>query len=144
MSYDTFIASVKAALEETTEAPAPGLHAYPEPREDSLLTAARGRFDGAYLLRRERGPEPFPTTSTNPRHWKGVLALEIATELKRSLEEADAKTAERGRLAMDSLIYTPRVEAGAIYAWDEPVITRQLKDKRIVWTVRLSIRWSEP
>lgn len=142
-TYAQVIASIQSALEESSTAPAPGLHAYPDPREDTLLTAARGKFDGSYLLRLERGPDIWPDSSTDPRHFKGVLAVEIGTELSDSMVTQDTTAEERGRLAMQSLIYSDRVDAGAIYRWEEPTKQRQLKDKRLVWTVRLHLRWSE-
>lgn len=141
MSYSALIESIEAAL----EASPPGLTATPDQREQSLLNVSRGGFDGSYLLRLDGGVQPWPDTSTNPRHWRGVLVVEVATELTTSLIEQSKTMETRGRQTMEALIdYSNTITTGSIYEWSEPTVQRAFAyDKRLVWSVRLNIRWTD-
>lgn len=136
MSFSSFITALKTSLV------AAGLEETPDPREDSLLNVARGNFDGSYLLSLESS-EPWPEmASLTPSHWRGVLRLEIATALTTSGISQDETVESRARSFFEQCVYTD-LASGDIYGWDAPQKLRNFKDKRIVWQIRLRVRWTE-
>lgn len=136
MSFASFIAALKSSLSTA------GLTETADPREESLLTSSRGNFDGSYLLALESS-DPWPeAASLTPSHWKGVLRLEIATALTTSVIAQSETVETRGRAFFEQCVYTDLAE-GDIYGWDPPQVLRNFKDKRIVWQIRLQVRWTE-
>ena len=137
MSYASLIAALKAGLV------AASLTENPDPREDSLLNVSRGAFDGSFLIVPESGASPWPEAARiNPSHWKGILRVEIATALTTSVISQSETVEQRARAFFENCVYAG-LNAGEIYRWDEPVINRNFKDKRIVWSVRIYVRWTE-
>jgi hypothetical protein len=137
-TYPAFITEVTNALESA------GFTNATEPRSNTLLNASRGNFDGSFLLRAETGGEPFPQASLSPRHFKQTITLEIATEIKTSLVDADILVEERAAKAYKAIFYTNFASGGSFYGWGTPRKQRDLEGKRIVWAVTLQTRWVNP
>lgn len=137
MSYAALINALKAGLV------AAGLVENPDPREDSLLTSSRGAFDGSFLIVPESGASPWPEAARiTPSHWKGIIRVEIATALTTSVVVQSETVEARARAFFEKCVYVG-LQQGEIYRWDEPTISRNYKDKRIVWSVRVFVRWTE-
>lgn len=137
MSYAQLITALKAGLV------AAGMTENPDPREDSLLNVSRGNFDGSFLIVPESGASPWPEAARlTPSHWKGILRAEIATALTTSVITQSETVEQRARAFFEKCVYA-ELNAGEIYRWDDPVINRNFKDKRIVWSVRIYVRWTE-
>lgn len=137
MSYAQLITALKAGLVSA------GLTENPDPREDSLANAARGNFDGSFLIIPESGAEPWPEAAkATPSHWKGAIRLEIATALTTSVVAQSETVESRARMFFEKCVYAG-LNAGEIYRWDPPTINRNFKDKRIIWSIRIFARWTE-
>lgn len=137
MSYAALITALKAGLVTS------GLTENPDPREDSLVNASRGAFDGSFLIVPESGASPWPEAARiTPSHWKGILRVEIATTLTTSVVTQSETVESRARAFFENCVYLG-LGQGEIYRWDEPTITRNFKDKRIVWSIRIYVRWTE-
>lgn len=134
-TFSTFIQEVRQALV------AVGLKEAADPRDNSLIVASRGNFDGSFLLRAETGGDPFPQSDLSPRHFKQEILLEVATELKNSLLEADILVEERAAKVFKAIFYVNFPSGGAFYGWSTPRKQRDLEGKRIVWSVLLKARW---
>jgi hypothetical protein len=135
MSFENFVIQAKAALALA------GLTETPDPREDSLTSTSRGGADGSYLLSLESA-EPWPEQAKLvPTEYKGILRVEILTALTTSVIAQGEAVAERARQFFEKVVYA-ELSDGSIYAWEEPRVIRNFKDKRIVWQIRCSIRWS--
>lgn len=132
--FQTFMQEVRQALL------AIGLKESADPRDNSLLVASRGNFDGSFLLRAETGGEPFPQSDLSPRHFKQEILLEVATELKTSLAAADILVEQRAAQIFKAIFYV-NFSSGAFYGWSTPRKLRDLEGKRIVWSVLLKARW---
>jgi len=136
MSYAALLAELDTALQNA------GLTAAAEPRDGSLLSAGRGNFDGCYLLVNESGAQPWPDLAVNPSHWRGSMRLEVGTELKTSAQKQSETIEQRGRAAFEAIVYAA-FSNGCIYEWDTPQVQRAPQDKRLVWTLRFRMRWTE-
>lgn len=134
-TFSTFIAEVTSALVSE------GFVAASEPRGNTLLNASRGNFDGSFMLRAETGGEPYPQAALSPRHFKQSITLEVATEIKTSLVEADAIVEERAAKVFKVIFYRTFPSGGAFYGWETPRKSRDIEGKRIVWSIVLKARW---
>lgn len=137
MSYAQLITALKAGLVSA------GLTENPDPREDSLANASRGAFDGSFLIVPESGAEPWPEAAkATPSHWKGILRVEVATTLTTSVVSQSETVEQRARLFFEKCVYGG-LSAGEIYQWEPPTTSRNFKDKRIIWSIRIFVRWTE-
>ena len=133
-TYKDFIQEGSSALI------AAGLTPAADPRQNSLSTASRGNFDGSFLIRNEQGGEPWPEASLVPRHWKGNLTIEVATDVATSLQEADVLVEDRAAKVYKAIFFV-NFAHGRFYQWSTPRKTRDLDNKRIVWSVEIRARW---
>lgn len=134
-TYGDFITEVSNALQGV------GLTPAADPRQNSLSVASRGNFDGSFLIRNETGGEPWPEAALVPRHWKGRLTIEVGTEVTNSLQAADDLVEDRAAKVYRAIFYV-NFAHGRFYQWSTPRKTRDLDNKRIVWTVEILARWT--
>lgn len=137
MTYAAAIAEVKAAIDAVS-----GISYAADPRIDSLMNAPKGSFDGSFLLINESEAEPWPEISTNPSHWKSRMLLEVGTELTTDRLEQDKTAVTRGVSIYEALFYSTLTNC-ALYDPQPPQMLREEQSKRLVWTVRFTMRWTE-
>lgn len=137
MSYAQFLTDLNAALATA------GLTAAAEPRDSSLARAGRGNFDGSYLIRNVSGTQPWPELSLNPSHWRADFELEVATEVSADAETQGQSVESRARAVFENTVYSTGNISRQIYQWQAPQVQRAPQDKRMIWTLRFSARWTE-
>lgn len=138
MSYTTFLTNLNTALVTA------GLTAAPEPRDGTLATAGRGNFDGIYLIVNETGVQPWPELSLNPVHWRARLRIEVGTTITNDPETQSGTVESRGRAVFEQTVYAQTPIGRQIYNWQEPTLQRAPQDKRMIWIMRFSARFTEP
>lgn len=137
MSYTSLLTDINTALA------AAGLTPHADPRDSSLTQSGRGNFDGAYLIINETGSQPWAELALSPNHWRARLRLEVATALTTSAETQSITVETRARAVFEALVYATTPLSRRLYEWQEPQLQRVTQDKRLVWIVRFSARWTE-
>lgn len=137
MTYDQIIDEMDAALQGA------GLHAAPDQKDDSLVGAGRGKFDGAYLIRNETGGRPFSELAISPTHWRARLRVEVATDLSTSIQEQTKIIEERARSVFRALFYPQVPISRHFFNRQEPQILPTQQGKRLVWALRFDARWTD-
>ncbi len=145
MSYSTAIDALKGLLATdpmSADHPTVSLHYSPDPRVASLAELD-GYVDGAFLLVNESPGNPFPyVQGLNPSEWFSKIRLEVCTLLQTDVLTED-KTAESRARAIQETVALANFADFVLFNVGEPARTRAGEDRRIIWTMRFSMRYSE-
>ena len=141
MSYVSALTAVKDAIDAIS-----GLTFVPDPRADTLADEGLGASDGAFALYCESSGNPWEeaVTALNPQHWWAQVRLEICTLLMTSVFVQEQTVESRARAAVEALCYGGMsANTAVIFEDEQPVRVRNYKDKRLVWSWRFKLRYTE-
>ena len=145
MSYTAAIDSLKALLSAnpmSAEHVTVTLHYSPDPRIDTL-SELDGFVDGAFLIVNESPGNPFPyVQGLNPSEYYSKMRLEVCTLLHTDVMTED-KIAESRARAVQETVALANFPDFVLFNVGEPSRTRAGQDRRIIWTMRFSMRYSE-
>jgi len=145
VSYTTAIDAIKALLVAdpiSTDHPSITLHYAPDPRVDTLADLD-GYVDGAFLLVATSSGNPYPyNQGISPSEWWAGIRLEVCTLLHTDVMAEDKVAEARGRAIQEVLCFNT-YGAFVLYNVSDPTRTRAGEDRRIIWTINFSMRYSE-
>lgn len=145
MSYTLAVESLKTLLEgDPISATHPGvtLRYSPDPRVDSLGDLD-GFVDGAFLLVAESPGNPFPyVQGITPSEWYTTMRLEVCTLLQTDVVAEDKLMESRSR-AIWEVVGLANFPDFVLFGIQPPTRTRTGQDRRVIWTLRFSMRYSE-
>ena len=145
MSYTAAIDQLKgllAANPMSANHPGVNLHYSPDPRIDTLAELD-GFVDGAFLLVAESPGNLYPyVQGVEPSEYFTKLRLEVCTLLHTDVLVED-KTAESRARAIMETVTLENFSNFVLFDVGEPSRSRVAQDRRIIWTLRFSMRYSE-
>jgi len=147
MSYTTAINAIKAQLVAapiSSDHASVTLHYSPDPRIETLADLD-GKCDAAFLLVAESAANPYPyAQGFTPTEWFTRMRLEVCTMLHVDILTQD-KVAEARSRAVQEVVYFPSAAANgyAIYESQETTRARVGSDRRVIYTWKFSLRYTE-
>lgn len=144
MSYASAIDQIKGLLSAdpiSAKYPSVKLVFAPDPRLETLADMD-GRVDSAFLLVNESAGNPYPYVQSNsPSEFFARLKLQVCTLLHTSILEEDKTCTLRAQAVQEVLFFRPPVDF-ACFDVSAPTRIRAGEDRRILWEVRFSLRYS--
>ena len=145
MSYTAAIDALKGLLSASPMSaahPSVSLNYSPDPRIDTLAELD-GYVDAAFLLVNESPGNLFPyVQGLNPSEWFAKIRLEVCTLLQTDVMTED-KTAESRARAIQETVALANFPDFVLFNVGEPARSRSGQDRRIIWTMRFSMRYTE-
>lgn len=141
MSYSAAIEEIESTVEALT-----GMTYVRDKRIEDLQKIGHFGEDGAFFVildnGSDAGPHPWPELSTGPVHWWCWIRVEMIVPITTDVQEQEKTVITRGMAIIEALRWGA-LTSGCIYDMQQPRRQRNQKDRRIVWSCRFKLRYTD-